>query len=70
MSFFSKKASDLTVGETLKFAGITSLLSVAICAAPMVWECREEIKNWLREKFKRKEVNTLSTEEEDDNWGV
>lgn len=69
MGFFSKKASDLTVGETIKFAGVMSLISVAICAAPMVWGYREEIGDWLSEKFKRKEAKSaLSTEEED--WGV
>lgn len=69
-SFWNKKASDMTVGETLKFAGITSLFSVAICAVPLAWEYREEIGDWISAKFKRKEAKpALSTEEEDD-WDV
>ena len=68
--FWGKKAADMTIADTFKFTGIMTVASVAICAIPLVIENRDEIKEWLREKFKRKEVKpALSTEEEDD-WGV
>lgn len=68
--FWSKKAADMTIADTFKFTGIMTVASVAICAIPLVIENRDEIKDWLRDKFKRKEVApTLSVEEEDD-WGV
>lgn len=69
-SFWNKKASDMTIGDTMKFTGITVVASVAIGLIPLALEYREEIKDWFSAKFnKRKEVTTLSTEEEDD-WGV
>lgn len=69
-SFWSKKAADMTIADTFKFTGIMTVASVAICAIPLVIENRDEIKEWISEKFKRKEVKpALSTEEEDD-WGV
>lgn len=69
-SFWSKKAADMTIADTFKFTGIMTVASVAICAIPLVIENREEIKDWISSKFKRKEAEpALSTEEEDD-WGV
>lgn len=68
-SFWSKKASEMTIADTFKFTGIMSVASVAILAIPLVIENREEIKDWISSKFKRKEVTNLSTVEEDD-WGV
>lgn len=69
-SFWSKKASEMTIADTFKFTGIMTVASVAICAIPLVIENREEIKDWISSKFKRKEAEpALSTEEEDD-WGV
>lgn len=68
--FFSKKASDLTVGETLKFAGIVTLATTALSALPLVAVYKDEISDWFSAKFKRKEAKpALSTEEEDD-WVV
>lgn len=69
-SFWSKKASEMTIADTFKFTGIMTVASVAICAIPLVIENREEIKEWISAKFKRKEAKpALSTEEEDD-WVV
>lgn len=68
-NFLSKKASDLTVGETLKFAGIVTLATTALSAIPFVVACKDEISDWLRNKFKRKEAKPALSEEEDD-WGV
>lgn len=69
-NFLSKKASDLTVGETLKFAGIVTLATTALSAIPLIGIYKDEISDWFSAKFKRKEAKpALSTEEEDD-WGV
>ena len=67
--FWTKKAADMTIADTFKFTGIMTVASVAICAIPLVIENRDEIKEWISDKFKRKEAPALSTEEEDD-WGV
>lgn len=68
-NFLSKKASDLTVGETLKFVGIVTLATTALSSIPLVAIYKDEISEWISDKFKRKEEPALSTEEEDD-WGV
>ena len=70
--FWTKKAADMTIADTFKFTGIMTVASVAICAIPLVIENRDEIKEWISDKFKRKEVKpTLSEEEEEeDDWGV
>lgn len=68
--FWSKKAADMTIADTFKFTGIMTVASVAICAIPLVIENRDEIKDWLRDKFKRKEVKPTLSEEEEDDWGV
>lgn len=68
-SFWNKKASDMTVGDTMKFTGITVVASIAIGLIPLAFEYREEIKDWFSAKFRRKEAPTLSEDEEDD-WGV
>lgn len=65
-NFLSKKASDLTVGETLKFAGIVTLATTALSAIPLVAIYKDEITEWISDKFKRKEAEpALSSEEED-----
>jgi hypothetical protein len=69
-SFWNKKASDMTIGDTMKFTGIMSVASVAICLVPLAIEYKDEISEWFSAKFKRKEAKpALSTEEEED-WGV
>lgn len=68
--FFSKKAADLTVGETLKFAGIVTLATTALSALPLVAVYKDEISEWFSAKFKRKEVKPTLSDEEEDDLGV
>lgn len=68
--FWGKKAADMTIADAFKFTGIMTVASVAICAIPLVIENRDEIREWLREKFKRKEAKPALSTEEEDNWGV
>lgn len=51
---WNKKASELTVAESLKLSGIITLVTTALCCAPLAWEYRDEIK----EKFIRKKANS------------
>jgi hypothetical protein len=53
----------------MKFTGIMSVASVAICLVPLAIEYKDEIAEWFSAKFKRKEAPALSTEEEED-WGT
>lgn len=69
-SFWNKKASDMTIGDTMKLTGIMSAASVAICLVPLAIEYKDEIADWFSAKFKRKEVKPALSNEEEDDWGV
>lgn len=55
-SMWNKKASDLTVAESLKMSGIITLAMTALCSVPLIFEYREEITDSIKKKFKKDET--------------
>lgn len=54
-SIWDKKASDMTIGESLKISGIITLVASGLCAIPLAFEYRDDIKDAIKSKFKKDE---------------
>lgn len=52
-SIWNKKASDMTIGESLKISGVITLVASGICAIPLAFEYRDEIKDAIKSKFNK-----------------
>lgn len=52
-SILDKKASDMTIGESLKISGVITLITAGICAIPVAIEYRDEIKSAIKSKFNK-----------------
>lgn len=72
-SIWNTKASDLTVGQSLKYGLICGLLASLPSIALLVYENQDEIRDWVSDKFGRKTAASTSLEEDEDEeegWGT
>jgi hypothetical protein len=54
-SVWNKKASDMTIGESLKISGVITLVASGICAIPLIFEYKDEISSAIRSKFSKED---------------